>query len=179
MIVTDNKKIAEKCFSLRNIFFNNFKRFVHYGLGWNARLTNIQASIGIAQLERLDEFVKIKRKIGDTYNKGLINNENYIKPLKSTSYGKNIYWVYGVVITKPKLSVNKIVIKLKKAGIETRPFFWPLHKQPILKKLGLFKNTKLPVSEYLSKNGFYLPSGLSLNKKQQTYVIKNFNKIIS
>lgn len=179
MIVTDNKKIAERCFSLRNIFFNNFKRFVHYGLGWNARLTNIQASIGIAQLERLDEFVKIKKKIGDTYNKGLVNNENYIKPLESTSYGKNIYWVYGVLIAKPKLSVNKIVKKLKKVGIETRPFFWPLHKQPILKKIGLFKNIKLPVSEYLSKNGFYLPSGLSLNKKQQAYVIKNFNKIIS
>jgi len=178
MIVTDNKKIAERCFSLRNIFFNNFKRFVHHGLGWNARLTNIQASIGIAQLERLDEFVKIKRKIGDAYNKGLINNENYIKPLESTPYGKNIYWVYGVLIAKPKLSVKKIVKKLKKVGIETRPFFWPLHQQPILKKLGLFKNIKLPVSEYLSKNGFYLPSGLSLNKKQQAYVIKNFNKII-
>ena len=121
----------------------------------------------------------LKFKIGKIYNKGLINNKNYVKPLESTSYGKNIYWVYGVLIAKPKLSVKKIVKKLKKVGIETRPFFWPLHQQPILKKLGLFKNIKLPVSEYLSKNGFYLPSGLSLNKKQQAYVIKNFNKIIS
>lgn len=179
MIVTNNKKIAERCLSLRNIFFNKFKRFVHHGMGWNARLTNIQASIGIAQLERLDDFVKIKRKIGDIYNRGLVNNGNYTKPLERTSYGKNIYWVYGVLINKSKLSVSKIVKKLRKAGIETRPFFWPLHRQPILKKIGLFKNIKLPVSEYLSKNGFYLPSGLSLNKNQQAYVIKNFNKIIS
>ena len=87
--------------------------------------------------------------------------------------------MYGVLITQSRLSANKIVKKLRKAGIETRPFFWPLHRQPILKKIGLFKNIKLPVSEYLSKNGFYLPSGLSLNKNQQAYVIKNFNKIIS
>lgn len=154
MIVTDNKEIAERCFSLRNIFFNTFKRFVHYGLGWNARLTNIQASIGIAQLERLDEFVKIKRKIGDAYNKGLINNENYIKPLESTSYGKNIYWVYGVVITKPKLSVNKIVKKLKKVGIETRPFFWPLHKQPILKNLVYLRISSYPSPNICQKTVF-------------------------
>jgi perosamine synthetase len=63
MIVTDNKKIADKCRSLRNIYFNKFKRFYHYGIGWNARLTNLQASIGLAQLERLSQFVKIKRRI--------------------------------------------------------------------------------------------------------------------
>ena len=178
MIVTNNKKLAEKCRSLRNIYFNNFKRFVHHGLGWNARITNLQASIGIAQLERLNHFIKIKKKIGITYDKLLINSDNYIKPLIKTNYAENIFWVYGVLIRNKKISVQKIIDKLTAKGIETRPFFWPLHKQPILKKIGLFKNIKLPVSEFLSKNGFYLPSGLALKKKQQLYVIKTFNKII-
>ena len=133
MIVTDNKKIADKCRSLRNIYFNKFKRFVHHGMGWNARLTNLQASIGLAQLERLNQFVKIKRKIGDTYNKQLIQSENYSKPLNKTSYAKNIYWVYGILVKKKGFSANYIAKKLQKEGIETRPFFWPLHKQPILK----------------------------------------------
>ena len=108
-----------------------------------------------------------------------VNSENYFKPLDKTNYAKNIYWVYGILIKKSGLSANHIMKKLLKDGIETRPFFWPLHKQPILKKMGLFKNVKLPVAEFLSKNGFYLPSGLALNKKQQTYVIKKFNKIIT
>jgi perosamine synthetase len=69
--------------------------------------------------------------------------------------------------------------KLKKEGIETRSFFWPLHKQPILKKMGLFKNVKLPVSEYLGKNGFYIPAGLALSNKQQTFVINKVKKILS
>jgi perosamine synthetase len=179
MIVTDNKKIADKCRSLRNIYFNKFKRFVHHGIGWNARLTNLQASIGLAQLERLDQFIKIKRKIGDAYNKHLVKSENYSKPLDKTSYAKNIYWVYGILIKKKGLSVRRIVKELLQKGIETRPFFWPLHQQPILKKMGLFKNIKLPISELLSQNGFYLPSGLALSKKQQAYVIEKFNKIIT
>ena len=62
--------------------------------------------------------------------------------------------------------------RLRNKGIETRNFFWPLHKQPVLKKMGYFKNLKLPVSENLAKNGFYIPSGLALSNKQQQYVIK-------
>ena len=179
MIVTNNKEIAHRCQSLRNIYFNKFKRFVHHGMGWNARLTNLQASVGLAQLEKLDQFVKIKRKIGNTYNKHLVQSENYSKPLDKTDHAKNIYWVYGILLKKNAHSVTNIVKKLLREGIETRPFFWPLHKQPILKKMGLFKKVKLPVSEFLSKNGFYLPSGLALSKKQQLYVIKKFNNIIT
>jgi perosamine synthetase len=127
----------------------------------------------------LDQFIKIKRKIGDIYNKHLVKSENYSKPLDKTSYAKNIYWVYGILIKKKGLSVRRIVKELLQKGIETRPFFWPLHQQPILKKMGLFKNIKLPIAELLSQNGFYLPSGLALSKKQQAYVIKKFNKIIT
>ena len=76
------------------------------------------------------------------------------------------------------ISLEKLLKRLKDKGIETRNFFWPLHEQPILKKKGIIKNVKLPVSEYLSRNGFYLPSGLSLTAKQQNYVINELNKII-
>lgn len=179
MLVTNNKNIAKRCLSLRNIFFNNHKRFVHHGLGWNARITNMQAAIGIAQLERLNNFVKIKKKIGEFYNEYLIQNKNFTIPLKKTSYAENIYWVYGVVLNNPKLSVSKIVRKLKKEGIETRPFFWPLHKQPVLRKMGYFKNLKLPVSENLGKRGFYLPSGLAITEKQQMLVVKKFNNLFN
>ena len=178
MIVTNDKKIYETCKRLRNIFFNQKRRFVHYGLGWNYRLSNIQAALGLAQLKQLDKFVKIKRNIGNKYKSHLKNITQVIQPLKKLKYCENIYWVYGLVIKKEsKLKLKEIIKKLSARGIETRNFFWPLNKQPILNKMGYFKNQKFPVAEFLGKNGFYIPTGLALTQKQQNYVIENIKNI--
>ena len=180
MIVTNSKQIAEKCKSLRNICFNNERRFLHYGLGWNYRFTNLQSAIGLAQLEKLNRFIIKKRKIGKNYNKEFSRIKIFQTPLNEKKYAKNIYWVYGLVLKKRSfMSLNILMKKLKQEGIETRNFFWPLHQQPILRKMGFFKKIKLPVAEYLSKNGLYLPSGLALTSSQQKYVIKKIKKIIS
>ena len=180
MIVTNDIKIADKCRSLRNLCFNNKRRFMHYDLGWNYRFTNLQAAVGLAQLEKLNSFILKKRKIGQIYNKNLSSIKSFDIPLEKTKYAKNIYWVYGILLKKNStISIEKLIKKLKIYKIETRNFFFPLHKQPILKKMGYFKKTKLPVSEYLSKNGIYLPSGLSLTLTQQNYVIKSIKKIFS
>jgi len=179
MIVTDDIKIAERCRSLRNICFNNKRRFLHYELGWNYRFTNLQSAIGLAQLEKLNRFMVKKRNIGKTYNKELSQIKIFQTPLDKKKYADNIYWVYGLVLKKNSpISLNTLMKKLKKNGIETRNFFWPLHQQPALKKTGFFKKSKLPVSEYLSRNGFYLPTGLSITSKQQKYVINKLKKII-
>ena len=180
MIVTNNKQIAEKCKSLRNICFNEERRFLHYDLGWNYRFTNLQSAIGLAQLEKLNHFIIKKRKIGKIYNKELSKIKIFNTPLDAKKYAKNIYWVYGIVLKKNSpISLNTLMKKLKLYGIETRNFFWPLHQQPILKKMGFFKNTKLPVAEYLSRNGLYLPSGLSITYFQQKFVIDKIKKIVS
>jgi len=180
MIVTDNKQIAEKCRSLRNICFNKERRFLHYDLGWNYRFTNLQSALGIAQLEKLNKFIIKKRLIGENYNKELSKINLFNIPLNEKSYAKNIYWVYGIVLKKNSpIKTDSLMKKLKLYGIETRNFFWPLHKQPILKKMGFFKNMKLPVAEYLGKNGLYLPTGLSITSLQQKYVINKIRKIFS
>jgi len=180
MIVTNSKKIAEKCRSLRNICFNNERRFLHYELGWNYRFTNIQAAIGLAQLEKLNKFIVKKRNIGKIYNEKIPKNKIFETPLDKKNYAKNIYWVYGLLVKKKSpISMNSLMKKLKESGIETRNFFWPLHQQPVLKKMGLFKNVKLPVSEYLAKNGLYLPSGLGMTSLKQKYVINKIKKILS
>ena len=179
IIVTDDKKIADRCASLRNLYFNNKKRFLHYELGWNYRFTNLQAAIGLAQLEKLSKTIYKKREIGQIYDRGFLNSKIFHTPLKETNYAKNIYWVYGLVLKKNcKIKLKNFMTKLKLHGIETRNFFWPLHLQPALRKMGFFKKEKLPVAEYLSKNGFYLPSGLALTLKQQNFVIKQVNKVI-
>ena len=179
MIVTNDKKIAEKCKSLRNICFNSKRRFLHYDLGWNYRFTNLQSAIGLSQLEKLNKFIDKKRSIGKIYNKELSKIKIFNTPLQKTKYAKNIYWVYGIVLKKNStISSESLMKKLKKSGIETRNFFWPLHKQPVFKKMGLFKKVKLPVSEYLAKNGLYLPTGLSLTLSQQKFVINKIKKIV-
>tara|TARA_Y100001970_G_scaffold131192_1_gene161831 strand:- start:3802 stop:4926 length:1125 start_codon:yes stop_codon:yes gene_type:complete len=179
IIVTDDKKIADRCKSLRNLYFNEKKRFLHFELGWNYRFTNLQAAVGLAQLEKLSNTVIKKRIIGENYNKEFMKSKIFHTPLKKTSYAKNIYWVYGLVIKKnSKIKLKNFMKKLKDRGIETRNFFWPIHLQPALKRMGYFKKEKLPVAEFLSKNGFYLPSGLSLTLKQQKFVVKQIKKVI-
>ena len=164
MVLTDDDRIAEKCRSLRNLCFQKDKRFIHEELGWNFRMTNIQAALGLAQIERLDEFIKIKRTMGKRYTSLLKNLEHIQLPLKETEYSENIYWIYGLVLDADiSDNADSIMKKLKSCGIGTRPFFWPIHLQPILKKMGLFRNDSFPVAEQIAHKGFYIPSGLGLS----------------
>lgn len=167
MILTDDKKLADECRKLRNLYFQDHNRFVHEKLGWNYRMTNLQAAVGLAQLEQLDHFIKKKRYIGELYNKKLSKLKNVQLPKIKTEYATNIYWVYGIVL-KPacKLNAKEVMVKLIDQGIGCRPFFYPMHLQPVFKKTNLFENQSYPVAENLYERGFYIPSGLSLDEKK-------------
>jgi perosamine synthetase len=174
MIVTDDPALAERCRSLRNLCFQPQKRFVHEELGWNLRMTNLQAALGLAQLERLQEFVARKRHMGDRYTQLLTDQPGLQLPLAKTAYTDNIYWVYGVVL-RPEVPVDaeKIMHLLKHQNIGTRPFFWCMHEQPVFHKLGLFEGVSCPVAENLARRGFYLPSGMALTEPQGDRVAKD------
>ena len=178
MILTDDDKIAENCREMRNLYFNSKRRFVHHKLGWNLRMTNIQAALGLAQLERLDEFVEKKRWIGNKYNDLLKNLGGVQLPLKKTDFSVNIYWVYGLVLDDNlNFDSFKVMKNLLKNNIGCRPFFYPLHQQPVFNQKKLFKGERYPVAERLYKKGFYLPSGLALTDKQITRVADQLIKI--
>ena len=101
-------------------------------------------------------------------------------PLTSVKYCKNIHWVYGVVIKDNiKLNASKAIQILKKNGIDCRPFFYPMHVQPIYKKMKIFDKTKFPISEKISKKGFYIPSGLGITLREQDIVINKIIKIFN
>jgi len=178
MVVTNDLSIKEKCKSLRNLCFQNKKRFVHNELGWNYRMTNLQAALGIAQLERLDSIIKIKLRNGALYNKFLEGTNGIKVQPKRTNYASNIYWVYGILIDPNIGTAENIMAKLNNLKIGTRPFFYPMHKQPVLKKLGLSKNKSLPISENLYKQGFYLPSGLKLTPENIEEVSEKIKSLI-
>jgi perosamine synthetase len=163
MIVTDDSALAERCRSLRNLCFQPGRRFVHEELGWNLRMTNLQAALGIAQLERLSEFVERKRSMGRLYTELLRGVAGLQLPQASTSYAENIYWVYGLVLDGDvPFDAQAAMGRLAAFGIGTRPFFWPMHEQPVFRKMGLFPGASYPTAERIARRGFYVPSGLAL-----------------
>ncbi|MBL7937684.1 MAG: DegT/DnrJ/EryC1/StrS family aminotransferase [Bacteroidia bacterium] len=166
MILTDDDTIAEKLRSLRNLCFTAHKRFVHEELGWNMRMTNVQAAIGVAQLERWDESIARKREIGKLYTELLKDTKGIQLPLEKTDYCDNIYWVYGILLTDKSKNAEHTMKLLAEKGIGTRPFFYPMHLQPVLHKMGLYKSETYPNSENMYNYGFYLPSGLALTNEQ-------------
>jgi perosamine synthetase len=179
MVLTNSEVIATQCRELRNLCFKPEKRFVHDRLGWNLRMTNLQAAVGVAQLEQLDKFIEIKRRMGSLYNELLSNVQNIQLPLKSTDYADNIYWVYGIVLDESLgLNADEMIKRMASLGIGCRPFFYSLSQQPVLKKLGLFHENKYPVSENLSKKGLYLPSGLALTEFQIKRAADTFIKAL-
>ncbi|WP_035985356.1 DegT/DnrJ/EryC1/StrS family aminotransferase [Leptolyngbya sp. KIOST-1] len=167
MVLTDDAELAERCRSLRNLCFQPQRRFVHEELGWNFRLGNLQAALGVAQLEQLDGFIARKRAIGRRYTEGLGNVPGLQLPLPATDYAENVYWVYGLVLDDGvPFDAAEAMQRLKAKGIGTRPFFWPMHEQPVFHKMGLFEGEKHPVAERIARRGFYLPSGLALTDGQ-------------
>ena len=179
MVVTDEAALAERCRMLRNLCFQPARRFVHEEMGWNFRLTNIQAALGVAQLERLDQFVPQKRRIGALYTELLSRLQGLELPPPETAAAKNIYWVYGIVLSgKIPFDAAEMMERLKKQGIGTRPFFWGMHEQPVFQRQGWFKGERYPVTERLSRRGFYLPSGLALTEAQQNRVADAVKKAL-
>lgn len=167
MIACDDDDLAELCRSLRNLCFQADKRFKHERLGWNLRMTNMQAAIGLAQLERLDEFVLKKRRMGARYTELLQGIDGISLPLDRVDYAQNIYWVFGIVVSESiNFTAEQVMQKLAQQGIGTRPFFYPMHQQPVFRNMGMFESDRHPVAEYLSRQGFYLPSGLKLSDDQ-------------
>ncbi|MEZ3431829.1 MAG: DegT/DnrJ/EryC1/StrS family aminotransferase [Lachnospiraceae bacterium] len=180
MVVTDDEDLAERCRMLRNLCFKRDARYVHDEISDNYRFTNLQAAVGLAQLERLDEFVKRKREMGKYYTEALKGVKGLQLPVARTENAENIYWVYGLLLDEDIPADNKKVQKLlSEEGIGTRTFFWCMHEQPVYQKQGLFQNESYPNAEYLAKKGFYIPSGLALTKEQMEYVVCKVKKVMT
>lgn len=171
MVLTDDDGYDERCRLFRNLCHKPGHRFVHEELGYNFRMSNIQAAVGVAQFEKLEEHLPLKRKIGRTYTELLKDCKRLRLPMARTEYAENIYWVFGLVIDKDsKVNAEEAIQFLAERGVGCRPFFYPMHLQPVLKRKGMFEQEAYPVSEWLANKGFYLPSGLGVTQEQMEYV---------
>jgi perosamine synthetase len=180
MVVTNDEEIAERAKSLRNLCFPKEKRiYLHSEVGYNYRMTNIQAAIGLAQFERIDDLAEMRRRNAHLYNEYLKSAKGITLPVEK-KWAKNVYWMYSILIKDEFcMGRDELMRKLEKKGIETRTFFIPLHEQPVFQKRGLFKGESYPVAEELARKGMYLPSSSGLKEEEIRYIctaIKEFKE---
>jgi perosamine synthetase len=177
MVLTSNKKFADRARGYKNLFFGKTDRFKHKDLGSNYRLTNIQAAIGYSQTKRINSIVEKKRKIGFWYLHYL-KDINKLELQKEMSWAKTVFWMYAVVIKSSAIDAKKIINAMAKRNIQCRPLFYNLNKQPFLSKFNIKDNRKYPVTDKLAKYGFYLPSSLKLTKKDVVYIVNQLKEVL-
>lgn len=171
MVLTKSKEHADRARLLRNLCFQQNRRFYHEALGYNFRLTNVQAAMGVGQIERISDTITRKREIALIYSAAFEEICSIQLPAEM-SWAQNVYWVYGIVLgDERKTDAAQVMQQLRNKGIETRPFFLGMHEQPVFHGMGLFCGDNYPVAERLSRQGFYIPNGLALTNDQIAEVI--------
>jgi perosamine synthetase len=179
MVLTDDPSLAERSRSLRNLCFRPERRFFHTDMGDNYRLTNLQAALGLAQMERIDWIIEKKRWMGRMYTEKLCGLPGLQLPVEE-SWAQNVYWMYGVVLNENiGMDAEQFARGLKVRGIDTRPFFLGMHEQPVFLDKGLFAGKRFPVAERIARQGLYLPSGLALSEEQLDQVCSAVREMLS
>lgn len=179
MVLTDDENLAKKAQAYRNLCFQPPRRFYHEHLGNNFRLTNMQAALGVAQMERIGEIIAKKRWMAQEYSSRLQKIPAIQLPTEKP-WAKSVYWMYALVLSDTcGMDNTECAKRLYDKGVETRPFFIGMHEQPVLHKLGLFKEEKYPVAERIARQGLYLPSGLTITKEQIETVSNAVKEVVA
>ncbi len=173
MITTNDEEIMKKAMMLRDHGMSKEKRYWHPQIGYNYRMTNMQGAVGLAQTERIHEYIEIRRKNAELYNNHLGDISGITTP-PEMEWAKNVYWMYSILIDKvPRDEFTAILLD---NGIDTRPFFYPMHTQPPYRDQS---NEELTVADDLSKRGFSLPSAPTLKEDQIDYICRIITEKLS
>jgi perosamine synthetase len=168
MITTNNPEIARLARVLRDHAFSEERHFWHKYLGYNYRMTNMQAAVGLAQTEQLEAFVESRRANAACYTAALDQIPGIVTPPEA-DWAKNVFWMYSILVRDESgMTRDQLRYSLADYGVETRTFFIPMHLQPIYYEA--FKGQRYPVAEMLCQRGFYLPSASSLTTSEIDYV---------
>jgi perosamine synthetase len=160
MVLTDDDRLAERLRALRNLCFSSKRRFYHDELGFNYRMTNFQAALGVSQMERINATIERKRWVAQEYNRQLGAVRGLRRPIEE-SWARSVYWVYGIILDEATgLSAADFAEALRRRGVDSRPYFLGMHEQPAFHRLGLFLGERYPTAEYWARQGLYLPSSV-------------------
>ncbi len=169
MVTTNNRELAKLAWNLRDHAFSHERHFWHKFVGFNYRMTNLQAAVGLAQTEQLDHFVDLRRRNAAEYTRRLQDIPGITTPPEAP-WAKNVYWMYGIMVDQQEYGLSRDQLRqvLADHGIETRTFFIPMHCQPVYWEK--FKGQRYPVAERLCRDGFYLPSATSLSVQEIDFI---------
>lgn len=166
MVLTSDDELAKRSRALRNLCFRSDRRFLHDTLGYNFRLTNMQAAVGLDQVRRIESIVERKRSLAAEYTSRLRHLSQLRLPMEHT-WARSVFWVYSLVLRPDvPMDAKEFARRLRELQVETRPFFLGMHEQPVFLQQGLFKNERYPVTEEIARRGLYVPSGLALRPEQ-------------
>lgn len=170
MITTDHEQLARLAWNLRDHAFSTERHFWHKLLGFNYRMTNLQAAVGLAQTEQLDQFVASRRAHAALYTEKLRRLPGLVTPPEA-DWATNVYWMYGILVDEREFGLTRDELRraLARRGIETRTFFIPMHCQPIY--FQQYKGERYPRAELLCRRGMYLPSASSLAPSDIEYIV--------
>lgn len=172
MITTNDKKLYEKMKYLRDHAMSQEKRYWHTEIGYNYRMTNLQAALGVAQLERIDDILDKKREIFIWYKEGLKDISN-IKLNYEASWAKNVYWMICVeFLDFTEKQRDDLMHKLKKKNIDSRPFFYPMSDMP------MYVKSNTAVAHEIHKRGINLPSYFDITKEDVEYICYTLKDLV-
>lgn len=179
MCTTSNNELAEKMRSLRSLAFGTVNKFMHTAVGFSYRMTNLQAAIGCAQLEKVETFVEMKRSIAREYNSLLRSSPDLQLPVEK-DYARNVYWMYHVVLSgKAAEKRAQVMQQLAEEGIETRETFIPYNMQENLPLDSRTAKGDCPRANSVALRGLYLPSGPVLDPSDIAFVADRLLKSIN
>jgi perosamine synthetase len=172
MLTTNDANLAERARFLRDHAMSPERRYWHTEVGYNFRMTNIQAALGLAQMERIDVFIEHKRWLAQRYNELLTSVTGITFPPEA-SWARSVYWMYSILLDKEfPLDRDTFMSRLKEQGIDSRPFFYPVHSLPPYQSSG----GQFPVAEDISRRGINLPSGMNMQEEDVVRVAEEIRK---
>ena len=179
MVVTNSVEIAERAKSLKNLAYGKVNKFMHNDIGFNYRLPNISAALGLGQFENIQNVFKEKERIYNRYKYNLENIKGINSPAIRKWATRYIMWVFNLYLDeKFPISRNELTKKLKEKNIDTRDAFVPINQQKILiDKYKLFKEDECPNANFIMDNGFYLPSGNTITNDEIDFICSEIKKI--
>lgn len=172
IVVTSDDALAQRCRYFKNMCFNmdGPRNYLHDDIGFNYRMSNMHAAVGLAQTECADELKTLRQTHGKHYRERLALIPG-IQLQQDQENAENVFWMNGIVV-RPEYGRTRdaLMRHLKENEIDTRLFFNGMHRQPSLAKYGCDCTGAYPVSDLLADNGFYLPSGSGLTEDQIDHV---------
>lgn len=178
MVLTDDDAMATRLQDRRTLCFGRKERFAHVDRGWNFRMTNLQAALGCAQFEQIEGHLDRKRELSERYGAGLSDLPILLPHVEP--WAKSTVWMYAILLKEEvPFGADELARRLAAEGVQTRPFFKGMHEQSVYRRMGLFANLSLPVTELIYRRGLYLPSGQAITDAQIAAVVAAVRKVLS